>query len=34
MAIRKIIKIQVKLNFRRLMFPVMFDDNNKCNAIF
>lgn len=34
MAIRKRIKIQLKLNSRRLMLPVMFDDNNKHNAIF
>lgn len=27
------IKTQVKLNSRRLILPVMFDDNNKHNVI-
>lgn len=27
------IQIQVKLNSTRLMFPVIFDDNNKHNTI-
>lgn len=33
MAMGKGIKTQVKLNFRRLMLPVLFDDNNKYNVI-
>lgn len=33
MAIGKGIKTQVKLNSKRLMLPVVFDDNSKHNAV-